>query len=119
MSGVTVGHHTTVVITTYGAHPRLAKTLTENARGQLSVMVYNVDCCAIGECGLDYTEPLPSLPAQRRLFQRQIVMTQELRMPLVLHLRAGKGHSLSAVMWEALTMLKQDTHRQQKIPLHC
>ena len=81
-------------------------------------MVYNDDCCAIGECGLDYTEPLPSLPAQRRLFQRQIVMTQELRKPLVLHLRAGKGHSVSAVVWEALTLLKQGTHRQQKILLH-
>ena len=35
------------------------------------------------------------------------------------HLRGGKGHSISDVMWEALTVLKQDTHRQQKIHLHC
>ena len=75
MSGVTVGHRTTVVKT----------TLTENAWGQLSAMVYSVDCCAIGECGLDYTEPLPSLHAQRRLFQRQIVIPQELRKPLAIY----------------------------------
>ena len=98
MSGVTVGHRTTVVKTTYGAHHRLAKTLTENAWSQLSALVYSVDYCAIGECGLDYTEPLPSLPAQRRLFQRQVVMAQDLRKSLVLHLRAGKGHPMSAVV---------------------
>ena len=115
MNGVSVGHRTTVVKTMYGAHPRLANTLTENAWGQLSAMVYRVDCCAIGECGLHYTEPLPSLPARRRLLQRQIVMAQDVRKPLVLHLRAGKGHPISAVMWETLTMLKQNSHRQQLI----
>ena len=31
MRGVTVGHRTIVVKTTYGAHPRLAKTFTDNA----------------------------------------------------------------------------------------
>ncbi|KAK2177056.1 hypothetical protein NP493_620g01001 [Ridgeia piscesae] len=61
-----------VVTTTYCAHPRLAKTFTEIAWGQLSAMIYSVDCCAIGECGLDYTEPLSSLPAQRRLYQKQM-----------------------------------------------
>jgi len=35
----------------------------------------------------------------------------------MLHLHAGKGHPMSAVTWEALTMLKQNTHRQQKIQL--
>ena len=62
MSGVTVGQCTSVVKITYGTHPRLSKTLTQNALGQLSAMVYSVDCCAIGECGLDYTELL-SLPS--------------------------------------------------------
>ena len=119
MRGVTVGHRTIVVKTTYGAHPRLAKTFTDNAWGQLSAMIYSVDCCAVGECGLDYTEPVSSLPAQRRLFQKQIVIAESLRKPLVLHLRPGKGHNMSAVMGEALTMLKQHTYRQQQIHLHC
>ena len=45
---VTVRHHNIVVKTTYGAHPRLAKTVIENAWGQLSALIYCVDCCAIG-----------------------------------------------------------------------
>ena len=42
-------------------------------------------------------------------------MAQELRKPLVLHLCTSKGHPMSAVMWEALTMLEQNTHLQQNL----
>ena len=41
----------------------------------------------------------PFSPRPASLFQMQIVMAQELMKPLVLHLRAGKGHPMSGVMW--------------------
>ena len=76
-----------------------------------------IDSCAIVECGL-HGAPFIS-PAQRRLFQKEIVLAKELRKPLVMHLRDGQGDSMSAVMWKVVTMLKQNIHRQQKINLHC
>ena len=51
--------------------------------------IHSAGCCAIGECGLDYTEPLPSLPAQGDLFRLQFIVAKELEKPLVLHLRAA------------------------------
>ena len=57
---VTVRHHTIVVKTTYVAHPRLAKTVIENAWGQLSVLIYCVDCCAIGGGGAGSITRIPT-----------------------------------------------------------
>ena len=62
MRGIIDNHKTVVVKTTYGAHPRLAKSITERAGSTLETRTHSRDCCAIGECGLDYTEPAHSLP---------------------------------------------------------
>ena len=69
------------------------------------------DCIAIGECGLDYTEPPHSLPSQRKLFGEHIALAKELEKPLVLHLRGNAD--------EALDMLNKHTLQRQLIHVHC
>ena len=41
LRGVAVGHSTVVVQSTYGAHPRLAKTLIEDAWNTLLVRIHS------------------------------------------------------------------------------
>ena len=91
LRGITVGHCTVVVHT--ANWPRLSP----RTPGKRCLSGFT-DCCAIGECELDYTEPLPSLPARRALFMRQIIVAKELGKPLVLHLHVGAGHPISDVM---------------------
>ena len=76
-------------------------------------------CCAVGERGLDYTETVSSLPSQRQLFCQHIAMAHELHKPLILRLRRNDIPPLSKVMNEALLLLKQNTHRHQKLHVHC
>ena len=53
------------------------------------------DCCVIGECGLDYTEPAHSLPVTAvSLFHRHIALANQLGKPLVLHLRGNHYHPI-------------------------
>ena len=94
MRGITVNHKTVVVKTVYGAHPRLAKSITERAWNTLEARIHSRDCCAIGECGLDYTEPTHSLPGQRQLFQQQVTLAHQLKKPHVFHLRGNNKHSV-------------------------
>ena len=50
---------------------------------------------AVGECGLDYTESVSSLPSQRQLFCQHIAMACELHKPLILRLRRNYTSPLS------------------------
>ena len=118
MRGITVNHKT-VVKTTYGANPRLAKSITERAWSTLEARIHSRDCCAIGECGLDYREPAHSLPGQRQLFQQQVTLAHQLKKPLVLHLRGNNRLSMSDVMRETAAILRDNTHPNQWIHVHC
>ena len=89
----------------------------DSHRGCLVFRIHSAGCCAIGECGLDCTELLPSLPAQGDLFRLQFIVAKE--KPLVLHLCAGAGHPISDVMREALTILLDSTHCQHRMHVHC
>ena len=94
MRGITVNLKTVVVKTTYGAHPRLAKPITEQAWSTLEARIHSRDCCAIGECVLEYTEPAHSLPGQRQLFQQQVILAHQLKKPLLLHQRRNNEHTV-------------------------
>ena len=108
-----------MVKTTYGAHPQLAKSTTKRAWSMLDARIHSRDCCAIGECGLGFTEPSHSLPGQRQLFQQQVTLAHQLKKPLVLHLHENNRHSMSDVMREAAAILRDNTHPNQWIHVHC
>ena len=116
---VTVNNKTVIVKTTYGAPPKLAETVDGKAWEILEARIRSVDCCAIGECGLDYNAPALTLPYQRLVFQQQIALAKELEKPLILHLRGNdSSESTSDVMNEALLVLKANTVKYQKIYIH-
>ena len=100
-----------LVTTTYSAHPRLAQSLEARIRSR--------DCCSIGECGLDNTEPAHSLSGQRQLFQQQDTVAHQFRKPLVLYLRGNNRHSMSDVMREAAAIIRDSTHPNQWIHVYC
>ena len=119
IKGVTVSHQTVAIKTTYGVHPRLAKSITNKTWEMVQNNIGSPDCIAIGECGLDYTEPPHSLPSQRKLFGEHIALAKELEKPLVLHLRGNAHVPFSSVMSEALGTLNKHTHQRQLIHVHC
>ena len=109
VKSITVNHRIVVVKTIYGAHPRLAKSFTEGAWSTLEASIRSRDCCAIGECGLDYTEPAHSLPGQRQLFQQQVTLAHQLRKQPVLHLCESNRLSMSDVMRKAAAIPGDNT----------
>jgi len=119
IKGVTVSHQTVAIKTTYGVHPRLAKSLRDETWDMVKARICSSDCIAIGECGLDYTEPLHSLPKQRELFGKHVALARELEKPLILHLRGNTRVPFSDVMAEALAILSIHTHQRQLIHVHC
>ena len=55
IKGVTVSHQTVAIKTTYGVHPRMTKSITNETWEMVQTKVGSPDCIAISECGLDYT----------------------------------------------------------------
>lgn len=74
---------------TAGVHPHDAKTCNENTILELRKLAKKPQVCAIGECGLDYDRDFSPREIQRKWFEEQIVLAEELNMPLFLHERAA------------------------------
>ena len=72
---------------TAGVHPHNAKDCNENTIDNLRRMAKNPVVVAIGECGLDYNRDFSPRKKQRKWFERQIILANELEMPLFLHER--------------------------------
>ncbi len=62
---------------------------------------------AIGECGLDYFHSTPEdIPQQKDLFEKHIILANEVEKPLMLHVRNGKTSETNAYQ-EAISILKK------------
>ncbi|MBN1263750.1 MAG: TatD family hydrolase [Candidatus Pacebacteria bacterium] len=69
---------------------------------QLKLLAQNKHIIAIGECGLDYSSPPPgekerSVSEQRKLFQSQIEIAQELNLPLLVHTRKAFAETMDTL----------------------
>ncbi len=74
---------------TVGVHPHDAKTCNKNTISELRKLAKKLQVCAIGECGLDYDRDFSPRDVQRKWFEEQILLAEELNMPLFLHERAA------------------------------
>ena len=96
----------------FGIHPEYAheKQDIENLKKYL----LKSDAIAVGECGLDYHEAVATREQQQELFQAQIDLACELKMPLMIHARDAEG--------DMRAMLKQ-AYQEGKLKagfvLHC
>ncbi len=70
-----------------GVHPHDATTLNDEAIERLAVLAQRDKVVAIGEIGLDYYYDLSPREEQKKAFARQIELANELKLPVVLHVR--------------------------------
>ncbi len=70
-----------------GIHPHDADTANASAYDELKTLSQTEKCVAIGEIGLDYYYDLSERDVQRKAFCEQIELADEMKLPVVLHVR--------------------------------
>jgi TatD DNase family protein len=96
-----------------GFHPSELDKYKEGDVEKLAELCRHEKCVAVGEIGLDYHfEDNPSPETQREFFLRQLIMADELGLPVVLHSRDAAQ--------ETLELLQANKHLLKKGGLmHC
>ena len=83
------------VYATCGVHPSETESLTEDDMKTLFEMSKHKKVKAIGEIGLDYHyEDGPDSEIQKYWFKRQIELSKEVGLPVVIHDRESKGEAI-------------------------
>lgn len=80
-----------------GVHPHDAKDWGDATRPALEAMSHSPRVVAIGETGLDFHYDLSPRDVQRRVFQEQLRLAQDLDKPLVLHVREAYDEALGTL----------------------
>lgn len=91
-----------------GIHPEEVEKLPENYLDILRELAQHEKCVAIGEIGLDYYWRQDTKEKQKEVFEKQILLAEELNLPIIVHDREAHG--------DTLEILKK--HKPQGV-LHC
>ena len=91
-----------------GIHPEEVENLPENYVDILRNLAKHKKCVAIGEIGLDYYWRQDTKEKQKEVFEKQILLAEELNLPIIVHDREAHG--------DTLEILKK--HKPQGV-LHC
>jgi TatD DNase family protein len=74
-----------------GVHPHDAKTLSAETLAELRTLAQGEPrVVAIGEIGLDYYRDLSPRSEQRRAFESQLALAQQLQLPVIVHNRQAQ-----------------------------
>lgn len=103
--------HPAFLYSTAGVHPHDAKTVTPDTWAALAELYQLEQVKAIGECGLDYNRDFSPRPQQRQVFERQLEIACDKRMPLFMHERDAHDHFLG--------MLREHQAHLPPAVLHC
>ena len=79
---------------TVGIHPHNASQLNEHVLDKLRVLSENSKAVAIGEIGLDYYRNLSPREVQKKAFEAQLLLAEELGLPAVIHDREAHADTL-------------------------
>jgi len=79
---------------TVGIHPHNASQLNENVLDKLRKLSENPKAVAIGEIGLDYYRNLSPREIQKKAFEAQLILAEELGLPVVIHDREAHADTL-------------------------
>jgi TatD DNase family protein len=82
---------------TVGIHPHNADEFNEKTLDALRCLAENPKVVAIGEIGLDYYRNLSSKDAQQKAFEKQLILAQELKLPVVIHDRDAHAEVLKTL----------------------
>lgn len=77
-----------------GIHPEEADKTPENYIDILRDLAKNEKCVAIGEIGLDYYWRQDTKDLQKELFEKQILLSKELNLPIIVHDRDAHGDTI-------------------------
>ena len=78
-----------------GVHPEEVDNLPENYIDILRRMAQDKKCVAIGEIGLDYYWRQDNKDLQKKVFEEQILLAQELSLPIIVHDREAHEDTLN------------------------
>ncbi|MGN0814702.1 MAG: TatD family hydrolase [Candidatus Coproplasma sp.] len=70
-----------------GFHPTELKKYREGDLDKIAALCAHPKCVALGEIGLDYHYPDTDKPLQAEIFERQLKLAHELKMPVQIHSR--------------------------------
>lgn len=90
---------------TVGIHPHNASQLNKKILNELRRLPQRRKVVAIGEIGLDYYRNLSPREIQKKAFEAQLVLAEELRLPVVIHDREAHAEIL-----EMLSKFKGKVH---------
>lgn len=94
-----------------GCHPHNGQHYTDELHEHLSQTLKNPLVCAIGEVGLDFHYDHSPREDQRRAFRKQIQLSHETGLPLILHLR--EAHD------EGFAIMNEEGWPEAGVLLHC
>ena len=80
---------------TVGVHPHEAGKVGADYLVELGGLAAQKKVCAIGEVGLDYHYDFSDRVSQRRVFEEQLSLAQELSLPVVVHCREAFADGLA------------------------
>lgn len=80
-----------------GIHPEEADKIPENYIDILRHLAKNEKCVAIGEIGLDYYWRQDTKDLQKELFEKQILLSKELDLPIIVHDREAHGDTMEII----------------------
>jgi TatD DNase family protein len=80
-----------------GIHPHNANALNKETIDNLRQLSENPKVVAIGEIGLDFYRNLSPKIVQQKAFEAQMVLSQELDLPVIIHCRAAQTEVLKTL----------------------
>lgn len=96
-TGIALAEKYAFVYCSVGVHPHDVKNLQEEDMQQLKELAKNEKVVAIGEIGLDYYYDLSPREMQRKWFERQLMLTKELELPVIIHSREASQETFEMV----------------------
>ena len=95
-----------------GVHPHQAKDYSDEVDSTIRQLAKTKKIVAIGEFGLDYHYDHSPRDVQRKVFEKQLQLSVDLNLPIILHTREAED--------DTLAILKQFEHSLKKSGvLHC
>jgi TatD DNase family protein len=98
VKGVELAEKHEGLFATVGIHPHNASTLNEETVDTLRELSTNPQVVGIGEIGLDYYRNLAPKNVQRKAFEVQLALAEELKLPVIIHDREAHDDVLQTLL---------------------
>jgi len=94
---IQIANNFEAVYASVGYHPHESKDAEKGYLYELEEMAKNPKVVAIGETGLDYHYNISSESIQKKIFNEQIELSQDLKLPIIMHNRSSDQDLISII----------------------